>query len=396
MENHKNIAESEELESETNLEPTMEALLQEQVSFQERLKSREIVWVKVIQIQESNILVDIGEKQEGVIAGSEFADRTPPTVGSRVPAILISLGRDNKPATLSYKKAQQQLGWKQAQKAFEEKARVRGTVTSAVKGGFIVDVAGVSAFLPASLADLRPVRKPKILVGTGVRCYILELHADKKQLVLSRKAVLEEEVKKRKDKLLSQLKVGEVRIGRVTHIAAATGAFLDLGGLEGLLATTDVAWREPAKALAAFAAGQKMRVKILRIDTTNGKVALGAKQLTPNPADALKKKFPAKATVSGKIIDIKRPDGIRIELNDKTAAYCSASELPQQEKGGPIWPAVGEKIHGVVLGIRPETFEVTLSIRRYDEVQDRKRVAQYMKAAPKFTLGQILTSEEDQ
>lgn len=387
--------ESEETVAEANAEPTMEALLEEQATFQKRLKAREIVWVKVIQLQEANVLVDIGEKQEGVIPVSEFESRTPPAVGSRIPVVLVGPSRDNRPAVLSCKKAQQQLGWKQAQKAFEEKARVRGIVASSVKGGFMVDVAGVSAFLPASLADLRPVRKPQALIGTGVRCYILEMQADKKQLVLSRKAVLEEEVKKRRNKLLASLKTGEVRIGRVTHVVSTAGAFVDLGGLEGLLATSDIAWKEPGKALAAVAPGHKMRVKILRIDSEAGKVSLGAKQLTPNPADALKKKYPAKAVVSGKIAEVK-PDGVRIQLTNDAAAFCSAAELPQQDKEkGPIWPAAGDAVHAIVIGIRQDTFEVSVSIRRYEEIQDRKRVAQYMKGSPKLTLGQILTSEED-
>lgn len=391
---------------ETASEPTMESLLQEQATFQERLKAREVVWVKMVQSQEGSILVDIGEKREGVIAVAEFEPRSLPAAGSRIPAVLVSPARDNKPAILSFKKARQQLGWDQARKAFEEKARVRGTVVSSVKGGFIVDVAGVGAFLPASLADLRPVRKPQAMIGTGVRCYIIEMHADKKQLVVSRKAVLEEEVKKRREKLLAALKAGEVRIGRVTRVAAATGAFVDLGGLEGFLGAGDAAWKEPEKALAALTPGHKLRVKILRIDSQSGKVALGAKQLLPNPADALRKKYPAKAVVRATVAEV-RPEGARIQLSDGTAAFCAASELAQKEppaaargqserspreENNPVWPAVGEAVSAIVLGIRPDTFEVSVSIRRFEEIQDRKRMAQYLKGSPKLTLGQILTS----
>jgi len=415
-------------ENETDAEPatesTMEALLQDQATFVERLKAREVVWVKVVQIQDKSVLVDIGEKQEGTIPEAEFGTRSTPAAGSRIPAVLVHFGRDNKPAVLSYKKARQELGWKQAEKAFQDKARVRGTVLSSVKGGFMVDVGGVSAFLPASLADLRPVRKPQVMIGTGVRCYILELHAEKKQLVVSRKAVLEEEVKKRKDKLLSALKPGEVRIGRVTHVAAGTGAFVDLGGLEALLATPDVAWKDAEKALAAMTPGQKLRVKVLRIDAGAGKVAVGARQLTPNPADALRRKYPPKATVKGKISELKQPDGVKLQLSDGGLAFCSAAELPQkenpnakpgereqerdfrgrdrergrpakQEPANPIWPAVGDAVTAVVLGIKPDTFEISVSIRRFEDMQDRKRVAQYMKVAPKLTLGQLLSPEDE-
>src|SRR5262249_6333101 len=137
--------------AELNTESSMEALLQDQATFVERLKKREVVWVKVVQIQDKTVLVDIGEKHEGTIPEAEFGERALPAIGSRIPAILTNFGRDNKPAVLSYKRARQELGWKQAEKSFQEKARVRGTVMSSVKGGFMVDVSGVSAFLPASL-----------------------------------------------------------------------------------------------------------------------------------------------------------------------------------------------------------------------------------------------------
>ncbi|MBI5203118.1 MAG: S1 RNA-binding domain-containing protein, partial [Elusimicrobia bacterium] len=259
----------EQAEAESR-EPSMEGLLAAAAQFQEKLKAREVVWVKVVQITADGVLVDIGEKHEALIPASEFPAESKPAAGTRVPAVLVNLGRGDSPAVLSHQKARGQLGWNQAMKAHQEKARVRGTVTKAIKGGFTVDVAGVQAFLPASLADLRPVRKPETLVGSGVRCYIIEVDQSKRQLVLSRKAVLEEEVKKRKNKMLESLKVGEVMIARIGP-SNPTGVSVNLGGVDAFIANSDVSWKEPEKAKAALKYGDKARVKVLRVDLENGK-----------------------------------------------------------------------------------------------------------------------------
>jgi ribosomal protein S1 len=204
---------------------TMEMLLAQQAATTEKLADRKVAWVKVIALTKDSVLVDVGEKNEGIIPLVEFVEdlaapkAAAPTVGQRVPVIKAG-GRDkNGHAVLSHLKAKAELGWDLVLKAHADKQRVRGTVMSAVKGGFMVDVQGVQAFLPASLADLRPVREPKKMITTGVRCYIIEVNQSKRQLVLSRKAVLEEEAGKRKVKITSELRAGEVRIGRIIRIS---------------------------------------------------------------------------------------------------------------------------------------------------------------------------------
>lgn len=396
-------------------EPSMEGLLAAAAQFQEKLRAREVVWVKVVQHSSEGVLVDVGEKHEAVIPLGEFAE-TKPAVGTRVPAVLVNFGRGDSPAQLSHKKARSQLGWSQAIKAHQEKTRVRGTVLQAIKGGFTVDVAGVQAFLPASLADLRPVRKPETLVGSGVRCYIIEVDSAKRQLVLSRKAVLEEEVKKRKNKLLEGLKVGEVMIARIGPSSPA-GVSVNLGGVDAFIANADVAWKEPEKAKAALKYGDKARVKVLRIELESGKIACGIKQLSANPADQLKKRFPPKSVVKGKIIAVS-PEGVRIQLPDKLTAFSAVNELPTEGAGeereerdyrdrdrrmpkrneaskNVIWPKVDQEVSAIVLGVNFTTFELSVSIRRFEEIQDKKRVQRYLKGAPPLTLGQLLSPDSD-
>lgn len=404
----KDIPAGEEAEPEPETQ-TMESLLQEQSEFESKLERRDIAWVKVISVSGGSVLVDIGEKREAVIPASEFPAEDPPSAGKRVAAVLVSRGRGEKPTLLSAAKARWKLGWDAVVKAFEEKARVRGRVTSAVKGGFLVDIGGVGGFLPSSLSDLRPVRNPQSMVGTGVRCYIIELNKDKGQLVLSRKAVLDEEVRKRKEKLFSALKVGQIRIGRVVR-AGEPGLFVDIGGLEGIVHTSDIAWKDPEGAKAKTERGKKVRVRVLRVEPEAERVALGIKQLLPHPGDAVRKKHPLKSVVRGKVAEI-TPEGVRVRVSESETAFCPVAELPvdgveiprdrserydrsaKAPQLPPIWPKPGEEVAGLVIGVRATTFEVELSIKRYEAIQDRKRVAQYTKAAPPLTLGQLLNPD---
>jgi len=385
---------------------SMAHLLEEQAEFHTKLEKREVVWVKVVQVSTDQVLVDIGEKNEAVIPLSEFPAGEAPTAGRRVPAILVKRGHgDRQPTTMSAAKARWKLGWELALKAFADKARVRGKVLSSVKGGFLVD-GGVTAFLPSSLADLRPVRKPEALIGTGVRCVILELNQEKGQMVISRKAVLEEEAGKRKTKMLEELKPGMIRIGRVVK-SSELGLVVDIGGLEGVVHTADVAWRDAEAAKAKVERGAKVRVRVLKIEAEDGKVSLGMKQLTAHPGDALRKKYAPKSVVKGEVKEI-LPEGVRVAINATDTAFCEVAELPvdgiepkrekwDREKGPtlpPIWPKVGDKVSGIVLGIGGPNFEVAISIKRFEAIQDRKHVQRYLKGAPPLTLGQLFNLDE--
>jgi ribosomal protein S1 len=366
-------------------EESMESLLAAQAAVAEKLAGKQVTWVKVIQVTKEAVLVDIGEKREGSVPLPEFGTRAP-SVGQRIP--VMQVGRKEGSPALSYKRAKAELGWEMALKAHQEKQRVRGTVTSSVKGGFIVDVNGVAGFLPASLADLRPVRNPARMLHTGVRCYIIELNESKKQVVLSRKAVLEEEAGKRKLKLLDELRLGEIRIGRVVH-AGPNGLVVDIGGVEGQVKMEDVSWGTP-KLPAGIERGSKVRVKVLSKSTAEGTpVYLGLKQLQANPADALRKKFAPKSVVHGKIVEVAEI-GLKIKLEPSgqaALAYKSDTDPETTYKAG-------EPVSAIVVGVDPKTFAVTVSVAKYEEIKDRKRVAQYLKAPPPLTLGQLLSPEK--
>lgn len=375
-------------EPEAGSNETMEALLAQQAAMTKKLAEKEVAWVKVTQVNQDQVLVDIGEKRDGVVPLAEFDH--PPSVGQRIPVVLAGSRREGA-VTLSHKRAQAQLGWQNAVKAFNEKARVRGQVRSSIKGGFLVDVGGVTGFLPASLADLRPVRVPQRMIGMGVRCYIIEINQDKKQLVLSRKAVLEEEVAKRKVKILSEIKVGQICVGRVVR-AAAAGLTVDIGGVEGFVRAADIAWGLPPK--SGHERGTKLKVKILAKPAEAKSAAegllLGIKQLTANPADAIRKKYPPKSVVSGKALEIGAA-GVKIAVDAKLFAVC-----PPYETDPDAPCKAGERVSAVVTGLNAETFDLVVSINKFNEIRDRKKAAQYLKAPPPLTLGQLLSPEEEE
>ncbi len=372
---------------------TMESLLAQQSATVDKLANRKVAWVKVIMVTNDSVLVDVGEKNEGAVPLVEFVvdlaapKAPPPQAGQRVP--VIKVGGRNKAGhvVLSHAKAKMELGWEMAIKAHAQMQRVRGIVKSSVKGGFIVDVQGVQAFLPASLADLRPVRQPEKMIGTGVRCLVIEVNLSKRQLVLSRKAVLEDEAGKRKIKIREELRGGEIRIGRIVRVSSE-GLVIDIGGLEGIVRPADMAWG--AVKPGAFERGQKLKVKVLsKPEKAEGPVFLGIKQLQPNPADALRKRFAPKSTVTGKITEVSAY-GVRFQVDPKAIAFAPAAECDAD-----VIYKLGDAATGIVSGIDSQAIEVRVSLARFNEIKDRKRVAQYMKVLPPLTLGQILSPEDE-
>ncbi|MDE2291064.1 MAG: S1 RNA-binding domain-containing protein, partial [Elusimicrobia bacterium] len=225
------------------------------------------------------------------------------------------------------------------------------------------------------------------------------------QMILSRRAVLEEDAAKRREKVLGETKPGQVRVGRVVRVTEA-GVLIDVGGLEGVLHDEDIAWKDAAEAKKKLERGAKLRVKVLNVEAEGGKVSLGLKQLSAHPADLLRKKYPIKAAVKGTVAEILK-DGVRLKLAKGDAAFCPVRELPtvggdptrgrvdRNENLPPVWPKEGEEVGAIVIGVQQPSCEVMVSIRRYDAIQERKQVAKYMRAAPPLTLGQLLNPDAE-
>ncbi|ACC98101.1 Ribosomal protein S1 [Elusimicrobium minutum Pei191] len=373
-----------QVEAAPEQEMTMDQLFAEQEELVNKLNKREIVQVTVVQVGKDSVLVDTGDKKEGYIPLSDFEGKAVPEAGEKVSAVLVKKGSDERHAVLSFKKAQEYLGWEIAKKAFDNKERVRGTIVSCVKGGYIVDVFGVSGFMPLSLSELHTAYKHYLPAGAKVKCVVVEFSKEKNKLIVSRKQVLEEDEAVRRDGVLAQVKEGEV-LRVVVAKADKDKLYLRFHGIEGVVTLDNVAWQDTEKAITSFRRGQRLKAKLLKIDKETGKLEFGLKQLFLNPADALRRKFPYKSTTKGKIVAITE-EGVEVSLGkNNTKGFISQFEMGRDFDGN-----VDDVINVMVIGINPDDCSVNLSVKKYDQVQNKKFVAQYMKQAPRPTLGQLL------
>ncbi len=377
------IKQTEDTINETEM--TMDQLIAQQESLSEKLFKKEIVEVPVVQINQDYILVDIGAKKEAAIAVSEFEGKAMPHVGDKISAVLVKRGGDERPALLSHKKALEFLGWDVCKKAYEAKERVKGTILQCVKGGYIVEVFGVSGFMPLSLSELHTAYKHYLPVGAKIKAVIVEFAKEKQKLIVSRKQVLEEDEAVRREQVLGEIKEGDV-LRVVVSKVDTDKLFLRFHGIEGLVMLENVAWKDPQTAITNFRRGQRLKAKLLALDKETPRLMFGLKQLFLNPADALKRRYPYKSSVKATVVKVSAEEGVECTIGkNNTKAYISPFEM-----GRDFNAKEGDTITALVTGVNPETFVVNLSVKKYDQAQNRKVVAQYLKQAPRPTLGELL------
>ena len=375
-------------------EMTMDQLIAQQDSLLEKLNKREIVEVAVVQVNQDYILVDTGAKKEGAIAVSEFEGKTLPSVGDKVSVVLVKRGGDERPAILSHKKALEYLGWDVCKKSYDAKERVKGTIVQHVKGGYMVDVFGVTGFMPLSLSELHTAYKHYLPVGAKIKAVIVEFSKEKQKLIVSRKQVLEEDETVRRAEVLGAIKEGDV-LRVVVSKADTDKLYLRFHGIEGIVNVENVAWKEPETAIANFRRGQRLKAKLLKLDKETPRLEFGLKQLFLSPADALKRRYPYKSSVKAVVTKVSEEYGVECTIGkNNTKGFISPFEM-----GRDFNAKEGDTITALVMGVNPETFTLNLSVKKYDQAQNRKVVAQYLKQAPRPTLGEVLSesfgAEED-
>lgn len=377
------IKQNEETINETEM--TMDQLIAQQESLSEKLYKKEIVEVPVVQINQDYILVDVGAKKEAAIAVSEFAGKAMPAVGDKISAVLVKRGGDERPSILSHKKALEFLGWDVCKKAYEAKERVKGTILQCVKGGYIVEVFGVSGFMPLSLSELHTAYKHYLPVGAKIKAVLVEFSKEKQKLIVSRKQVLEEDEAVRREQVLGEIKAGDV-LRVVVSKVDSDKLYLRFHGIEGIVTLENVAWKDPATAITNFRRGQRLKAKLLSLDKETPRLEFGLKQLFLNPADALKRRYPYKSSVKATVVKVSEEEGVECTIGkNNTKAFISPFEM-----GRDFNAKEGDTITALVVGVNPETFVVNLSVKKYDQAQNRKVVAQYLKQAPRPTLGELL------
>ena len=369
-------------------EMSMEELLKTEGEFSEKLYKREIVSVKVVQVTEESVFVDICEKKEAVIPFSDFKnDKNKPQFGLIVEAVFERKGGETKHTVLSNKKARERVSWRLCEKMFKDKERGKGRILEVIKGGYMVEVFDIKGFMPLSLSEIGGAHKHYLPINARVKFYITDFSVGDKKIIVSRRQVLEEEEKDRKKKVFAEINSGRV-VRTVVSKAIDEGLFVRFQGIEGIVRLSDVSWCNQEESLKTYERGQRIKCKILRIDHEQERISFGIKQLTPNPVDVLKRKFGYKSIIKAEVISSTK-EGVRMKVSERVNGF-----VPSYEYGADGAPKEKEVISAVVIGVNSTTYELTLSVKKFEGLEDRKRIQGYMKGSPSLTLGQILQGAE--
>ncbi|HMP89834.1 MAG TPA: 30S ribosomal protein S1 [Kiritimatiellia bacterium] len=344
-----------------------------------------IVPGKIIAIRDNEVLVDIGYKSEGIIPASEFKDIETLKPGDQIEVYLEVLEDDMGMVVLSKRRAEQQRNWDRVLANFVEGSVIMGVIKGRVKGGMIVDV-GVDAFLPGSQVDVMPMRGPDDLMERELEFKIIKINRERRNIVVSRRELMEERRREQKKELLSEIKIGETRRGVVKNITDF-GAFVDLNGMDGLLHITDMSWGRVNHPSEVVKVGQEVEVMILDVDRDKDRISLGLKQSMPNPWDDIERKYPVGTRISGKVVNLV-PYGAFIEIEEGVEGMVHVSEISWTKRVAKASDALalGQAVDAVILNINKDEQKISLGIRQteanpWQRVQDRYPIGSKVKGA---------------
>ena len=341
----------------------MEELLAE--SKIELLKEGTVITGTIMEIRPTEVVIDFGGKAEGTIPAHEFLDLGELEIGSDLEIFLERLeDRDGNPQ-LSFDKAEQKKNWEKIVNTCEEGSVITGRVRSKVKGGLVVNI-GVDAFLPSSQVDIQAPKNLDQFVGQTFDFKVVKINRERKNIVVSRRELIEERRQDKKREILSKITPGETRRGMVKNITDY-GAFIDLDGLDGLLHITDMSWGRVSHPSEMVKTGEEITVCIIDIDEKRERVSLGLKQLSSNPWDEIERKFPINAKVRGKVVNLV-PYGAFIELEEGVEGLVHVTEMSWTKritKPSEVL-SVGDEVDAVVLGIQKDDQKISLGLRQLD------------------------------
>jgi small subunit ribosomal protein S1 len=327
----------------------------------------EIVKSTVLEIRDNVVVLDIGFKSEGTVPLEEFKDLPDLKAGDIVEVLLEHLEDQEGSVVLSKKKADFMRVWERIRLAYESDEPVEGTLVKKIKGGVVVDLMGVDAFLPGSQIALRRVPNIDELLGQKFEFKIIKLNKRRRNIVVSRRVILENERAGKRDKLMKELQKDQVRKGVVKNITDF-GAFIDLGGVDGLLHITDMSWGRISHPSEMFQIGQEMEVKVLDIDWDRERISLGYKQLQPYPWKDVMEKYPVGTRVQGKVVSITNY-GAFIELEPGIEGLVHISEMSwtRNVRHPSKLVSIGETIEAVVLKVDPSEEKISLGMKQTEQ-----------------------------
>ena len=331
----------------------------------DKLKEGAIVSATITEIRQNDVVVDIGGKSEGVIPANEFIDIGELQIGSQIDVYVVKLEDKNGAPELSFDQAEQKKNWDNILTKFPEGSIAAGRVKAKVKGGLIVSI-GVDSFLPASHIDIQPPKNLDQYVGQTYDFKVLKINLDRKNIVLSRRELIEEQRTNKRKNLLDSIQPGQVRKGVVKNITDF-GAFIDLDGMDGLLHITDMSWGRIAHPSEILKQGEEINVMIIEVNREKERVSLGLKQTTKNPWDEIENKFPVGVKVHGKVVNLV-PYGAFIEIEPGVEGLVHITEMSWTKritKPSELLK-VGQELDAVVLGIQKEDQKISLGLRQLE------------------------------
>ena len=342
------------------------ALLEESLQDRGALE-RTVVTGTVIAIENDSALIDVGLKSEGRVALKEFAapgQKAELQVGDKVEVYVERMEDRQGEAVLSREKARREEAWEKLEQAYNKSERVTGVIFGRVKGGFTVDLSGAVAFLPGSQVDIRPVRDITPLLGTPQPFMILKMDRNRGNIVVSRRSVLEETRAAERSELVANLQEGQVLQGVVKNITDY-GAFVDLGGVDGLLHVTDISWRRINHPTEALQVGQTVQVQVIRFNRETQRISLGMKQLEADPWEGVEAKYPMSAKFTGRVTNI-TDYGAFVELEPGIEGLVHVSEMSWTKKN--VHPgkivSTSQEVEVMVLDVDPNKRRISLGLKQ--------------------------------
>lgn len=350
------------------------------------INEREIVTGRVIGMNEKEILIDIGFKSEGVILRNEFTEENLPEVGEKLDVYLERMEDESGKTVLSKEKADFLRRWTELRNNHETGEIISGRIIRRIKGGMIVDLNGVQAFLPGSQIDIRPVKDFDKYIDSDIDLRVVKFNEFRKNVVVSHKAILEESMAEQRDELFKKLEVGSVMEGRVKNITDF-GVFIDLGGIDGLLHITDLSWGRVNHPSELIGMDDTLTVKIIDFDQEKTRVSLGLKQLTPHPWDNVDDKYPEGTNIKGKIVSLTNYGAfVEIEPGIEGLVHVSEMSWTRHIKNPSEMYTLGDELEAVVLAIDSEDRKISLGAKQlqddpWDEIEEKYMMGTIVKGS---------------
>ena len=328
------------------------------------ISEHQLIKGRVVGMNERDVLIDIGFKSEGIIDRSEFTDESLPAIGDQVEVYLEYLEDSSGNTILSKEKADFMLRWQNLREAYDNEEVITGKIIRRIKGGMIVDLGVVQAFLPGSQLDVRPITDFDLYLDKEIDLRIVKLNEARKNIVVSHKLIIEESLLEQREALFQEIEIGSIMDGRVKNITDF-GVFVDLGGIDGLLHITDISWGRVNHPSEMIALNDEITVKVIEYDAERKRVSLGLKQLTPHPWDEVEIKYPIGVIVEGTVVSLTNY-GAFIEIEPGVEGLIHVSEISwtRHIKNPSEEYSMGDKIEAKVISIDSEERKISLGVKQ--------------------------------